>query len=305
MSEEVRVTDEKTGGQKGTKLARFSLVPWSIIWEVAEHFGRGARKYGDIEVDRNKLITLCNCENLTATLVASTTLMDSVDLVTKKIFDIAIQSLPKSSVRTVDPGARRILIVNEQAILLIAKQFKTQDMNLKSTETGQNTDLLQNTANNYFLNVAVSALSAETNSEQGDQISITITEMNLREDLFALVATRALDSSETRPKLYGKHLPTCLIHRLVSRGGKIILPNSRNWEKGYNWSYSYDALHRHLTAFWNGDNIDHDPSLYEDGEPHTTRHIIAVAWHALVLAYFSRYNVGTDDRPHLGESPSE
>lgn len=120
MNEEVRVTDEKTGGQKGVKLARFSLIPWTILREVAEHYGRGARKYDD-----------------------------------------------------------------------------------------------------------------------------------------------------------------------------------RNFEKGYAWSYSYDALCRHLEAFWAGENIDDDPSLYLEGEPHTSRHIIAVVWHSLALAFFSRYNRGTDDRPSL------
>jgi hypothetical protein len=121
VSDEVRVTDATTGGQKGTKLARFSLVPWSIMREVAEHFGRGSRKYAD-----------------------------------------------------------------------------------------------------------------------------------------------------------------------------------RNWELGYNWSYSFDALHRHLEAFWGRDEIDHDPELYREGEQHTARHIIAVCWHALVLAFYSRYGVGTDDRPVVG-----
>lgn len=72
---------------------------------------------------------------------------------------------------------------------------------------------------------------------------------------------------------------------------------SRNWERGYDWSLSFAALHRHLESFWSGDEIDHDPELYVEGEEHTARHIIAVAWHALVLAYFSRYGVGNDDRP--------
>jgi hypothetical protein len=37
--------------------------------------------------------------------------------------------------------------------------------------------------------------------------------------------------------------------------------------------------------------------LYVKGERHTARHIIAVVWHALVLAFFSKYGRGTDDRP--------
>lgn len=38
--------DEKTGAKKGMKLARFSLVPAEAYWALAEHFGKGALKYG-------------------------------------------------------------------------------------------------------------------------------------------------------------------------------------------------------------------------------------------------------------------
>lgn len=71
----------------------------------------------------------------------------------------------------------------------------------------------------------------------------------------------------------------------------------RNWQRGYKWSLSYDALCRHLESFWNRDDIDLDPELYLPTEPKTARHIIAVVWHALALAWFSRYGVGEDDRP--------
>lgn len=42
---EVRVVDPETGGEKGTKLARFDLLPPGALWQIAEHFGRGADKY--------------------------------------------------------------------------------------------------------------------------------------------------------------------------------------------------------------------------------------------------------------------
>lgn len=45
--EEVRVKDKKTGGEKGSKLARFSLIPPDALWALAEHYGRGAKKYAD------------------------------------------------------------------------------------------------------------------------------------------------------------------------------------------------------------------------------------------------------------------
>ena len=43
---EIRVTSP-TGGQKGSKLARFDLLPVEELWQVAEHYGRGAAKYSD------------------------------------------------------------------------------------------------------------------------------------------------------------------------------------------------------------------------------------------------------------------
>lgn len=45
MSEEVRVTNEKTGGQKGTKLQRMDLVPVGPLFELSELYGHGAKKY--------------------------------------------------------------------------------------------------------------------------------------------------------------------------------------------------------------------------------------------------------------------
>ena len=44
---EHRVVDPKTGGEKGSKLARFDLVPADVSYEWAEHYGRGALKYAD------------------------------------------------------------------------------------------------------------------------------------------------------------------------------------------------------------------------------------------------------------------
>jgi hypothetical protein len=46
-SGEVRVTDPTTGGQKGQKLQRFDLIPGEPLWELAEVYGRGAKKYAD------------------------------------------------------------------------------------------------------------------------------------------------------------------------------------------------------------------------------------------------------------------
>lgn len=43
----VLVVDKNTGGGKGSKLARFDLIPPDVMWQLAEHYGAGARKYED------------------------------------------------------------------------------------------------------------------------------------------------------------------------------------------------------------------------------------------------------------------
>lgn len=39
--------DPVTGGQKETRLARFDLIPEDVMWALAEHYGRGSKKYAD------------------------------------------------------------------------------------------------------------------------------------------------------------------------------------------------------------------------------------------------------------------
>jgi hypothetical protein len=49
---ELRVIDPITGGEKGSKLARFDLIPQDVLWMLAEHYGRGAQKYEDRNWER-------------------------------------------------------------------------------------------------------------------------------------------------------------------------------------------------------------------------------------------------------------
>lgn len=63
--------------------------------------------------------------------------------------------------------------------------------------------------------------------------------------------------------------------------------DDNQWRKGYEWSKSYAALQRHLTAFWGGEDIDP-----ETGSPH----MAAVAWHAFTLMTFMDEYPDFDDR---------
>jgi len=41
------ISESVTGGKKGVKLARFDLIPTRALYALAEHYGKGCRKYGD------------------------------------------------------------------------------------------------------------------------------------------------------------------------------------------------------------------------------------------------------------------
>lgn len=57
---------------------------------------------------------------------------------------------------------------------------------------------------------------------------------------------------------------------------------------GYDWSLSWDAMQRHLLAFWDGENMDPD-----DGLPHLAH----AGWHCMNLLTYMNRGIGTDDRP--------
>lgn len=73
---------------------------------------------------------------------------------------------------------------------------------------------------------------------------------------------------------------------------------AHNYLRGYPWSWSYDALHRHLAAYWAGEDTDAESGL---------SHMAHAAWHCLALIAFAQRGVGTDDRPprHQAESTLE
>lgn len=60
-----------------------------------------------------------------------------------------------------------------------------------------------------------------------------------------------------------------------------------NYLRGFNWSLCIDALHRHISAFEAGEDLDP-----ESGECHAAH----AAWQALALTSFYLRGIGTDDR---------
>lgn len=67
----------------------------------------------------------------------------------------------------------------------------------------------------------------------------------------------------------------------------------RNWERGAYYSVPYASLMRHLTAFWEGEDIDP-----ESGQPHIA-HVLTNA--AFLLRYQNEFPE-LDDRPNVDKS---
>jgi hypothetical protein len=68
----------------------------------------------------------------------------------------------------------------------------------------------------------------------------------------------------------------------------------RNWEQGGSWSRDFGALMRHMTAYWQGQDLD-----LESGLPHLAHAGCCVLF---MLAYFLR-KIGTDNRPKTDQTP--
>jgi hypothetical protein len=91
----------------------------------------------------------------------------------------------------------------------------------------------------------------------------------------------------SKPAQLGAVDPAAIMEVATVAGFGAMKYDAYNYTKGYDWSLSYNALQRHLHAFWAGE--DTDP---ESGLPHLAH----AAWHCLALITFLRNGVGTDDR---------
>lgn len=84
-------------------------------------------------------------------------------------------------------------------------------------------------------------------------------------------------------------IPADALTHLAEHYGRGALKYAdRNWERGYQWSLSYAALLRHLTAWWGGEDIDAETGSH---------HLDAVMWHAFALRTFAQHHLPGDNRP--------
>jgi hypothetical protein len=75
------------------------------------------------------------------------------------------------------------------------------------------------------------------------------------------------------------------VARLYAFGSTKYEPH--NWQKGYDWSLSFDSLIRHAVAFWSGEELDPETQC---------SHMASVVFHALALMTFVDSHPELDDR---------
>jgi hypothetical protein len=63
--------------------------------------------------------------------------------------------------------------------------------------------------------------------------------------------------------------------------------SAHNWRKGYPWSWSFDALMRHLSAWWSGESKDPESGM---------SHLAHAGFHVLSLLWYELTGRGEDDR---------
>jgi hypothetical protein len=79
--------------------------------------------------------------------------------------------------------------------------------------------------------------------------------------------------------------PLLELARVYGKGAEKYDDN--NYRRGYEWSKSYGALLRHITAFWAGE--DNDPEF-------GTSHLMHAAWHCFTLFTFIEEHPEYDNR---------
>lgn len=66
----------------------------------------------------------------------------------------------------------------------------------------------------------------------------------------------------------------------------------RNWERGMDWSRPFDALMRHMTAWWAGEKRDPETGL---------SHLAHAGCCILFLVAYEIRGIGEDDRPKFDD----
>lgn len=252
---EIRTTSS-TGGEKGMKAERFDLIPVEAMAAVARHYAVGAQKYSKYGE--------CTCApNATSD-----------------------QSTPEENVEHATTSGSSAITPNTQSDSKRKLSSGTQltQTPSRSSELGDGLSRGRghtSRTDSHAMNTTHSWQDPAESAGSHPSTSIMTTAQGRSGAGYATGATSAPATSKAGlPSTSRQHSTGCGALTIVSSG-------DHNWRKGYEWSKSYAAAMRHLTAFWSGEDIDP-----ETGSPHPA----AVVFHMNSLLVFMDEHSEFDDR---------
>lgn len=173
-----------------------------------------------------------------------------------------------------------------------------QDFSLREALEDDLSWIARNATDIVFLPGWQDSAGARAEKALADAIGVTPWFLDPEHGVVPLMA-QDLSRSETRttsstggmkgvkPEQY-QSIPVRALRELAEHYAKGAAKyEDHNFRKGYEWSKSYSALLRHLLAFWEGEDIDPETG---------SKHVTAVAWHALALSTFMDEHPEFDDR---------
>lgn len=280
---EVRVVDPVTGGEKGSKLQRFSLIPYIFLWALAEHYGKGAHKYTKrlpISSAYDIIGKLCTCTmksdyavNVADLNQAVSPKMATVDPATNSAYVAPTSNMPNDSATTPANGWR-----STETPIENANVFQPANHDLRHSDSPSK--MKQNLSQ-------MDVRFAEMGRMDDGSILITTIKPGNSERSCAEPVTKGLVTSEMIQNDLKKHDSTCkILQQIQVSKNEIIVSGDRNWERGYKWSLSLDAAHRHINQWLRGEDNDAETN---------SNHLIAAIWHLIALYCYSMWKRGTDD----------
>lgn len=201
-------------------------------------------------------------------------------------FDLMLRTLPAYITGGLCDRQAGMLITE------IKKQMQARSERSEATEAGQTSQAIDkefwfvqelNTQDNE--DYLTDELHAYTNTDEHSFIEIDLdkfTEFTERLNL-----SKGVKADTGKPQYHLLPLDAVeLVTNVLQAGAEKY--SERNWEKGMDWSRPYNALMRHMFAWWQGNKDDKETNL---------PHLAHAACNALFLLAYTLRQKGCDDRP--------
>ncbi len=270
MSEEKKIPD---GKKNDSGKRRWGLLPWEEVGMIVDVLMVGAKKYTqEIELNLSdsilfllKELEICPNVNIA---IKKFTRLECADVITKNICRREILIIKKGKEKIVLNGNGIIKNGEENTKKEEIKIPKEREdiMNLADNLFLGNMDCLPKMANYYYGNKEIDALYVEEVLKNTKCIWIMMIEQKRQEDIYVVNAITDLDFLEITLKVLKKQfniLKNVQLKNSLTNSFNFLIYGNENWKLVEDGKRRYyEALIRHVTAWWCGESCDKDDGLH-------------------------------------------